>query len=143
MNPFADSANSPPLEAGSSGAGLPGALKILAASHGAAGRLDPALEAVEEATGLYRDLVDVRPEAFRAGLADALSLKAALLGDAGRDEAGLATAEEAVAQYRLLGDDHPHAQRPGLGRGTCSPTSWSPPVRRTRRICASASCSRA
>ena len=64
-------------------------------------RRDEALDAIEEATGIYRKLAEVRPDAFTPNLAMTLSNQSDRLADLGRREA-LEVIEEATGIYREL-----------------------------------------
>ena len=73
------------------------------------GRREEALAAIEEVTGLYRQLAAARPDAFLPNLALSLNNQAVRLADLGRPEEALAAIEEAVAIRRQLA-----AARPGV-----------------------------
>ena len=78
------------------------------------GRREAALEAAEEAVGLYRELARARPDAFTPYLAGSLNNLANRLSDLGRREAALQAAEEAVALRRELARARPDAFTPDL-----------------------------
>ena len=83
---------------------------------GRPGRREDALTAIEEATGIYRELAEARPDAFRHDLAISLNNLAARLAGVGRREDALAAAEEATGIYRELAQARPDAFRPDLAR---------------------------
>ena len=73
-----------------------------------------ALEAVQEAVGLYRALVEDSPVAYTPGLAASLSHLANVLSGVGRRGEALEAAQEAVGLYRALVEDSPAAYTPDL-----------------------------
>ena len=93
---------------------LAGSLNNLSVRLAALGRREDALVAIQEAAGIYRELVTVRPDAFRPGLAMSLDVLSNRLGDLGRREDALAAVQEAVTIRRELVTAHPDAFRPGL-----------------------------
>jgi tetratricopeptide (TPR) repeat protein len=78
------------------------------------GRPEDALAAIEEATGIRRELAAARPDAFRPDLASSLNNLALRLGEWGRPEDALAAIEEATGIYRELAAARPDAFRPEL-----------------------------
>jgi Tetratricopeptide repeat len=78
------------------------------------GRREEALDAIEEATGIYRQLAQARPDAFLPDLATALNNQSGRLSGLGRREEALASAEEAVTIRRQLVHAHPDAFLPDL-----------------------------
>ena len=78
------------------------------------GRREEALAAIEEAAGIYRDLAQARPDAFRPDLAGSLNNQAVHLAGLGRREEALAAIEEAVTIRRDLAQARPDAFRPNL-----------------------------
>ena len=78
------------------------------------GRREEALAAIQEATGIYRELAAARPDAFRPGLATALNNLSLRLGGLGRPEEALAAIQEAVTIRRELAAARPDAFRPDL-----------------------------
>jgi hypothetical protein len=74
-------------------------LNDLSLRLGDLGRREKALAASAEATGIYRELAAVRPNAFRPDLASSLKNLAA---DLGRREKALAASTEATGIYREL-----------------------------------------
>ncbi len=78
------------------------------------GRWEDALDAVEEATHIYRELAAARPDAFRPDLAASLHNLSIWLGDLGRREEAVAASQEATDIYRELAAARPDAFRPGL-----------------------------
>ena len=75
---------------------LAASLNNLAADLTDRGRPEEALAAIEEATGVYRELAAARPDAFRPALAASLSNLAVVAG-LGRREEALAAIQEAVS----------------------------------------------
>ena len=61
---------------------------------------EEALDAIEEAVALYRDLTAIRPDAFRPDLAKSLNNLSSRFFDLGRQEEALDAIEEAVATLR-------------------------------------------
>ena len=78
------------------------------------GRREEALAAIEEATGLYRELARARPDAFAPDLARSLNNLSVQLADLGRREEALAAIEEAVTLRRELARARPDAFGPNL-----------------------------
>ena len=78
------------------------------------GRPEDALAAIQEATGIYRELAAARPEAFRPDLALMLANLSALLAGLGRREDALAASQEAVTIRRELAAVRPEGFRPEL-----------------------------
>jgi tetratricopeptide (TPR) repeat protein len=78
------------------------------------GRHEEALAAVEEASGLDRELAGRNPEAFRPNLASSLNNLGNRLSAVGRREQALAAVEEAAGLYRELAGRNPEAFRPNL-----------------------------
>ena len=66
------------------------------------GRREEALAAIEEATGIHRQLAAARPDAFLPDLATALNNRSRRLAELGRREEALAAIEEAVTIRRQL-----------------------------------------
>jgi Tetratricopeptide repeat len=90
------------------------AVNNLAVRLGDVGRRDEALEAAQEAVGLYRDLAEHNPAAYLPGLAASVTNLAARLGDVGRRDEALEAAQEAVGLYRDLAEHNPAAYLPNL-----------------------------
>ena len=78
------------------------------------GRSGEAVEAAEEAAGLYWALVEASPEAYTPDLAMSLNNLAKILSGLGRWGEALEAAEEAVGLYRALVEASPAAYTPGL-----------------------------
>jgi tetratricopeptide (TPR) repeat protein len=78
------------------------------------GRREEALAAIEQATGIYRQLAEDRPDAFLPDLAMSLNNRAGCLADVGRREEALAVIEQATGIYRQLAEDRPDAFLPDL-----------------------------
>ena len=93
---------------------LAGWLNNLAIRLSHLGQREPALNAAEEATALYRELASQRPDAFRPELAMSLYNLANRLSDLGRRELALSAVEEAVAIRRELAAQRPDAPRTDL-----------------------------
>jgi hypothetical protein len=93
---------------------LAGSLNSLAARLADLGRAEDALAAIEEATGIYRELAAARPDAYRAALAMSLNNLSNGLAGLGRWEEGLAAIEEAVTIRRELAAASSDAYRPDL-----------------------------
>jgi hypothetical protein len=89
-------------------------LSNLASRLAGVGRREDALAAGEEAAGIYRELAEARPEAFRPDLAGSLHNLANRLAGVGRREDALAAGEEAAGIYRELVTARPEAFRPDL-----------------------------
>ena len=99
------------------------------------GRWEEGLAAAEEATGIYREVSQGRPDAYRSDLATSLTTLAARLGNLGRPEEALPAAEEAAGIYRELARGPPGRvpARPGqLAERTCRPV-WPTSAGRRRR----------
>ncbi|MBG0826146.1 tetratricopeptide repeat protein [Planomonospora sp. ID91781] len=94
--------------------GLAGSLNNQAVRLGGLGRREEALEAITEATGLYRALADAHPDAFLPDLAGSLNNQAVQLADLGRREEALEAITEALTIRRTLADIHPDAFLPHL-----------------------------
>ena len=78
------------------------------------GRSGEALEAAQEAVGLYRELVEASPAAYTPDLAASLSNLANILSGVGRSGEALEAAQEAVGLYRELVEASPAAYTPDL-----------------------------
>ncbi len=78
------------------------------------GRREEALAAIEEATGIYRQLAEARPDEFLPDLAGSLNNRASCLSDLGRREDALAAIEEATGIYRQLAEARPDEFLPDL-----------------------------
>jgi tetratricopeptide (TPR) repeat protein len=78
------------------------------------GRREEALAAIEQATGIYRQLAEARPDAFLPDLAMSLNNQSGRLGDLGRREEALAAIEQATGIYRQLAEARPDAYLPNL-----------------------------
>jgi tetratricopeptide (TPR) repeat protein len=81
------------------------------------GRSEEALEAIEQAVEIYRDLARSRPDAIRPDLAGSLNNLSGRLADLGRREEALEAIEQAVEIYRDLARSRPDAIRPHLAMG--------------------------
>ena len=88
----------------------------LAAFLSGVGRLGEALEAAQEAVGLYRELVEASPAAYTPDLAASLNNLANRLSGVGRSGEALEAAQEAVGLYRELAEASPAAYTPDLAR---------------------------
>ena len=75
------------------------------------GRPEEALTAIEEATGIYRDLARARPDAFQPDLARSLTNQSGVLAGLGRREDALTAGQEAVTIHRELAARRPDAYR--------------------------------
>ena len=80
------------------------------------GRSGEALEAAQEAVGLYRELVEASPAAYTPDLAASLNNLANILSGVGRSGEALEAAQEAVGLYRELAEASPAAYTPDLAR---------------------------
>ena len=80
----------------------------------ALGRREQALEAIEEAVGVYRELAQGRPDAFLRELAGALNNQSNGLAALGRREQALAAIKEALSIRRQLAQERPDAFLPDL-----------------------------
>jgi tetratricopeptide (TPR) repeat protein len=80
------------------------------------GRREDALAAIDEAVGLFRQLVVDRPEAFTPNLARSLHTLSGMQAALGRREDALAAIDEAVDLRRQLVVDAPEAFTPDLAR---------------------------
>ena len=78
------------------------------------GRREEALAASGEATGIYRQLAQARPDAFLPNLATALNNQSVYLSNLGRREEALTAIEEAVTVRRQLAQARPEAFLPDL-----------------------------
>jgi len=78
------------------------------------GRREEALAAIEQATGIYRQLAEARPDAFLPDLAMSLNNQSGRLADLGRREEALAAIEQATGIYRQLAEARPDAYLPNL-----------------------------
>ncbi|HEV8579755.1 MAG TPA: tetratricopeptide repeat protein [Thermoanaerobaculia bacterium] len=78
------------------------------------GRREDALVATREAVEIYRQLAQLRPDAFRPDLATSLNNLGNRLSDLGRREDALVATREAVEIYRQLAQLRPDAFRPDL-----------------------------
>ncbi len=76
------------------------------------GRREEALAAIEQATGIYRQLAEARPDAFLPDLAMALNNQSVHLAGLGRREEALAAIEQAVTIRRQLAEARPDAFLP-------------------------------
>ncbi len=93
---------------------LAGSLNELSVRLADVGRREDALAASREATGLYRELAEARPDAFRPDLARSLNNLANRLAGMGRREDALAAIQEATGIRRELAAARPDAFRPDL-----------------------------
>jgi tetratricopeptide (TPR) repeat protein len=91
-------------------------LNNLGGAFSALGRREPALEAAEEAVGVYRKLAASNPHAFLPNLAASLNNLGGAFSALGRREPALEAAEEAVGVYRKLAASNPQAFLPDLAR---------------------------
>jgi Tetratricopeptide repeat/Anaphase-promoting complex subunit 5 len=91
------------------------ALRNLSNRLAGLGRREEALAAIEEATGLYRELAAARPDAFGGRLGSALNNLSNRLSELGRPEEALAAIEEATGLYRELAAARPDAFGGRLG----------------------------
>jgi tetratricopeptide (TPR) repeat protein len=73
------------------------------------GRLEEALDFIEEAVGVYRRLAEARPDAFLPDLAMSLHSLSKRLGDLDRPREALAAVKEASRIYRQLAQVRPDA----------------------------------
>jgi len=73
------------------------------------GRREEALAAIEEATGIYRQLATARPDAFLPNLAASLNNQADCLARLGRREEAFAASEEAITIRRQFAAARPDA----------------------------------
>ena len=78
------------------------------------GRREEALAASEQATGIYRQLAETRPDAFLPNLATSLNNQSLRLAALGRREEALAAIEQAVTIRRQLAETRPDAFLPSL-----------------------------
>ncbi len=78
------------------------------------GRPEQALHAITEATALYRDLAQARPDAYTPDLARSLNNLSGCLADLGRPEQALHVVADATALYRDLAQARPDAYTPDL-----------------------------
>ena len=78
------------------------------------GQREEALETIEQATGIYRQLAHDRPDAFLPRLAAALNNQSNRLAILGRREEALETIGQAVTIRRQLAHDQPDAFLPDL-----------------------------
>ncbi|MFM7199592.1 MAG: tetratricopeptide repeat protein, partial [Myxococcota bacterium] len=78
------------------------------------GRREEALQATQEAVGLYRRLVEQNPDAFNPNLAMSLNNLGNMLSNIGRREEALKATEEALGLYRPLAEKNPDAFNPYL-----------------------------
>ena len=93
---------------------LAGWLNDLSARLADLGWPEAALDAIEEAAAILRDLAAARPEAFAPDLAQVLNSLSVRLADLGQREAALDAIEEAVAIRRDLAAARPDAPRDEL-----------------------------
>jgi tetratricopeptide (TPR) repeat protein len=75
-------------------------LNKLSKRLGEMGRQEGALAAAQEATDLYLQVAEARPDAFLAELSSSLYYLGSMLGELGRREDALAAVREAVATLR-------------------------------------------
>ena len=101
----------------------PAALPLLASSlvslsrgEREIGRRTEALEAADEAAGLYRALATMQPDAFNPDLAMSLNNLGLMYDAVGRREDALAVTEEAANLRRVLAAARPDAFNPDLAR---------------------------
>jgi tetratricopeptide (TPR) repeat protein len=78
------------------------------------GRREEALAAIEEATGIYRQLAEAHPDTFLPNLAASLPNQSRRLADLGRREEALAAIEQSTGIYRQLAGARPDAYLPNL-----------------------------
>ncbi len=78
------------------------------------GRREEALEAVQEAVFLYRDLEQFRPDVFGPDLATSLNNLSNSLSELGHSEEALVAVQEAASLYRNLAQSRPDAFGPDL-----------------------------
>ena len=81
------------------------------------GRREEALAPTEEATGIYRRLVEANPAAYLPDLATSLNNLGIRPSALGRREEALAPTEEATSIRRRLAEANPAAYLPDLARG--------------------------
>jgi len=91
-----------------------GALVDLSSRLGDLGRREEALEAIEQAVAIRRQLAEDRPDAFLPALAMALNNQSNHLANLGRREEALEAIEQAAGIYRQLTADRPDAFLPAL-----------------------------
>ena len=95
---------------------LAGSLANLSNHLADLGRREDALAAIQEATGICRELAAAHPGQFRPDLASSLNNLSGSLTDLGRREEALAAIQEATGIYRELAAARPGAFRPDLAR---------------------------
>ena len=78
------------------------------------GRREDALDAIQEAVAIRRDLAEARPEAYNPDLAGSLNNLSNRLADLGRPEAALTAIQDALAIQRNLAEARPEAFNPDL-----------------------------
>src|SRR5277367_6494252 len=71
------------------------------------GRREEALAAIEQATGIYRQLAEASPDTFLPHFAASLNNQSRRLADLGRREEALAAIEQATGIYRQLAETSP------------------------------------
>jgi tetratricopeptide (TPR) repeat protein len=71
------------------------------------GRREEALAAIEQATGIYRQLAETSPDTFQSHFAASLNNQSRRLADLGRREEALAVIEQATGIYRQLAETSP------------------------------------
>ncbi|MEU5962727.1 tetratricopeptide repeat protein [Micromonospora parva] len=91
-----------------------GELNNLSVRLGEMGRRDEGLAASDEATAIYRRLVETNPAAYLPSLAMSLNNLSVRLGEVGRRDEGLAAIEEATTVHRRLVETNPAAYLPSL-----------------------------
>jgi tetratricopeptide (TPR) repeat protein len=88
------------------------------------GRLQEALDAIDEAVDIYRELAKADPDAFLPGLAGALGNQSVRRADREQPEAALEAIDEAVGVYRQLATARPDAFLPSLAGSLGNQSSW-------------------
>ena len=76
------------------------------------GRREEALAAIEQATGIYRQLAEAQPNTFLPNVAASLNNQSRRLADLGRREEALAAIEQATGIYRQLAEARPDTSCP-------------------------------
>ena len=91
-------------------------LNNISVDPGRLGRREAALEYIQEAIEIRRDLAENQPEAFRSHLAVSLNNLSARLSDLGRKSEAFDAIREAVAIYRELAESRPETFRFNLAQ---------------------------
>ena len=97
-----------------SGPTSPASLNNLSIRLADLGRREEALDAIQQAVEIYRELAGARPDAFRPDLARSLNNLSNRLADLGRREDALEAIQQAVEICRDLARARPDAFRPDL-----------------------------